>query len=332
MLLQYWHGGRGIQEIKEAEVKLSLKEKAILDRIEWSARTHSENPERYASDYFKGGAWWMKDTREAFAKVICSNIGTVSRLMLRLESKGLIQSLRVRSKAWDQTKYYSVSSEKTQQLCISRKSTYPTIENRTIERSKIDLSSSPLSLSESLSKKSKTASCVIASEFSTFEGPMEEDSQQNWPSTNSETVKPKRNTKTAKAQSKPLKERLTTWDDTDEFAKVFANLHMLKTFKKTFDREAQREWQKRIMQELSVSASEMIALSNEWQEYHNEVWLTKAQLPKAMKSSFRTWINNYVARRNKNAAGPVKITKSSTDQEWAKYAEADRLGKRPWDI
>lgn len=114
-----------------------------------------------------------------------------------------------------------------------------------------------------------------------------------------EAAKPKRSRKAKEDNPKPVKALISTWEKTHEFDKAFTNFHMLPDFQKTFDTEEFTGYLKSLMQELCLKHEEINKLSFEWQEYHNDSKPSKK--PVRMKSSFRTWVNNYVNRREKNA-------------------------------
>ncbi len=133
----------------------------------------------------------------------------------------------------------------------------------------------------------------------------------------------------APKKQKPVKTRICDWEDNDPFAKVFANMTKLSICKAKFDTNEYRTWLTQVMEEYSLTIEELVKLSNEWQEYHNE----KTKKPKVAKSSFRTWIGNYVERRSKNGqrqqqqsnGKPAKVDYSADNGKFANFNE-----DKPW--
>lgn len=97
-----------------------------------------------------------------------------------------------------------------------------------------------------------------------------------------------------KKPRKPKPEKQTarkTWEPTDPLAQVFENLNRLPECARKFSTDEWRTWLVAIMHELSLDVSAVATQAHLWQERNNEA----SKKVVAPKSSFRTWLTNYVA-------------------------------------
>lgn len=110
--------------------------------------------------------------------------------------------------------------------------------------------------------------------------------------------KGKSRTDTTPQPAKAIKTAPRTWESNDPFAVAFGNMTKVSICKAKFDTEEYREYLTGLMETLNLTINEINQLTHQWQEYHVE----RTTQPKVAKSSFRTWVNNYVERRAKAPA------------------------------
>lgn len=265
----------------------------VMNRIVWSIDCHMESPKTYESRFYADGQWWMEDTFEALANHFDGvfSLITIKRAVAELEKSGLLISRKPRAKAHDHTKHYAVNLAMWEE-----------IHNGTIDRIKMSQSDSIkmipsdrikmiLSHTNNLTK-SQTNIDMISPPTGSTATPDGDGSSKDI------------NLSKGKAS---FKQPDASFSEEDILAPVFRNLLKIDICKLKFNVPEYRKFLQGLMEQMSLSIKELIDLSNEWQEYHNEA----TKKPKSPKASFRTWVRNYTERRNReaNARTPKRFGK-----------------------
>lgn len=117
-------------------------------------------------------------------------------------------------------------------------------------------------------------------------------------------------------RTKTPKTRKDKYGREHQFAIVFDNLRKLDIVKRKFETDEYDKWLTGLMKDLSLTAPELITLSNEWQEYHND----RSTKPKSPKGSFRTWVKNYVASKQRKPTA-TKTNLSAVGSDDGRYSD-----------
>lgn len=272
---------------------LGSSDKAIIiEFVRWSIhyKESTYGPEM-KSKYFFDGHWWMQDGLAAWAKRIpWVSERTVRRYLDELCSEGyLVKKTAGNPFTGREPNYYRLGSKLTHE----EENTFPP-EQAVIT----NLSTPHGQTAPPLRTKRHDPSCQNGRYLPLTKSHPNESSNIYVDAPTSVGTASKAGSSLDKNQTlRKESQGGNTWEGTDPFRIVFENLNRLSICKARFDTQDYRKWITGLMQDLSLTIAELEKLSNEWQEYHNE----KTQKPKVAKSSFRTWIMNYIERRAKNA-------------------------------
>lgn len=325
-----------------------INKAVILEFIRWSVsfKTKNYDPDRYFERrYFAEDSWWMQDSIEAWkARMPWVSERSMRRYINELVEEGFIFRREVYlTNGGREPNFYRLNHELINKILHSEESVLtigglPKCENPPLAKCedtsrKVAGSSSPINhltfretyisdqpdFQDSRKTKSGNQDAGAPSDLAFGKSAIDDlhlnnsdlilDRDQG-SSLEKQEGHLKRsedlsNTKTAPTKSKPVKTLVSHWETTDPFNRVFKNMTSLSICKARFDANDYRTFLTGLMESLSLSISELETLSEQWSEYHNE----RTVKPKVAKSSFRTWVNNYVERRSKN----IQYTKSTTN-------------------
>lgn len=90
------------------------------------------------------------------------------------------------------------------------------------------------------------------------------------------------------------------WNNSNIFSKVFENIIRFPDAEKKFNEVAYTAYMYDLLAEYQLVIPMLVNLSKQWLEWHSE----QTSKPKSVKASFRTWVKNYVSRRDQNPGIP----------------------------
>lgn len=287
----------------------------ILGWIKFNMKNHKDLHEPYPT-YREGKYWVYNSLMEWEADIQVMKKDRIHRHLRALEEEKWLITGNFNKRSWDKTVWYtiefikffgsfphlgSIASKRAVGNCddpsqnatahLEMRRPLANCDDNTNKQNPISKTNNPEDIYMSSPQRDHSGDITL------YEGHPSLDSSQKEQKHTASELESSTPKKAAQKNQKTLK---STWEPTDAFAAVFENLNKLSICRVKFDTEDYRQWLTAMMESDSLTIPELIRLSNEWQEYHNE----RTQKPKVVKASFRTWITNYVARRAKNGQQP----------------------------
>jgi hypothetical protein len=323
--------------------KYGIYQALILERIVFSINYHEKDPKNWSQKYYVDGHWWMDDTYEAISNYFEGMIAvpTIKVAIRSFEKDGILISRQMQASKWVRTKWYSLNKDAYIDLYVGRNiaasEQIPNIPSEQISDVPFEqisdipssyTNSHTISLTNIESTRARTRDLSVSALTETQVNKSVLKEQKGTAKRSSTPTISKDITKASKRPQRPKKELNQIWNENDPLAQFFSNVMSLPDGAKHFDVDSYRQWIISVQKDFELSEKEVIMLSKEWQDYHNEAG-TKIKAP---KNSLRTWITNYVERRStKYGKGTgFKPQKRSAHLEYDPEAFKHQNDDRPW--
>lgn len=244
---------------EDAERLGSADKALILEFIRWSCHYKAAEQEPNLK-YHRLGHWWMQDSFDAWQKRMpWLSLRTIKTYFNELYEVGAIDKITVgNARGGRDPNFYRV------------------IEGWWVKCKKCQ---------KTLSANSALVECENCTRLSA-------NSALSFISTNNPPDNQTNNPASGDAPKIPLAPKMTDWESTDEFAKVFENLNKLPASRRQFHREKYRAWLTELKIKQATTTAKLAELADEWQKYHNA---SGGRKPTKISMSFETWVKNHFA-------------------------------------